>query len=177
MMYSRHLRGLHYDFYRRQPNTLLCRLIITLTEQKGFIPFSTGSTNWYVSLSNTAISRVTLINNLRAHSGDFIPQHDWMKDGWGHTTVNFYKDGNLNIVKTVIWLWTTAMENNANHSIINTIISCYLCMRCLVLSSNHSFCTMICYFLHSDKILFYSSTSLCFQVWSCHSTLAQCGTV
>lgn len=68
--------------------------IHTLTEKRGLIPFSTGSTNWHISLSNTAISRVTLINNLRANFWDLIPQQNWMRDVRRRATVNFYRDEN-----------------------------------------------------------------------------------
>lgn len=122
VMYCQHLRGLHHYFYLRQVSqhsVVLTNVIITLTERGGSIPFSTGSTNWYISLSNIVISRITPISNLRAHSGDIIPQHEWMRDGWGHATVNFYKDGNC----IIIWLWTTALENNTKPNVLLQVVT------------------------------------------------------
>lgn len=92
-------------------DAVLCR--VTLTEQRGGVPFSSGSTNWYISFSGISVSRVTLIKNLGAHSGDVIPHHDWMRQGRGRTTVNFYKDGNC-----VTSLWTTTMESNTTSSML-----------------------------------------------------------
>lgn len=67
-------------------------MIITLTAQRGASPVSTHSTNRLISVPNTDISLVTLIGDPRAHRGGSIPQHDWVRDGWGLTTVNLYED-------------------------------------------------------------------------------------
>lgn len=153
-------------------------VIITLTEQRRHVPFSTGSTHWYISLSNIVISRFTLVKNLRAHSGNFIPQHDWMRDGWGRTTSNLYGDGEEDII---IDNWSVCDSGQHKEKVTqhwHYFGAChYLCMRCLALSRNHQLCTVTRYFLRCDKILFYSSRWLCFQGWSCHSTLALYGAV
>lgn len=52
---------------------------------------------------------------------------------------------------------------------------CYLCMRCLTLSSNRSPCTRTRCSPRCDKSLFYRSKSASFQGWSGHPTPAPCG--